>query len=491
MSWTGTCQIGLDLTWLREGTAAVLEGEIANRLPADCSRLVRVVQNGAPPPFQAYTVSVDGDGQSLALRRLLIDTPYDGVLLHNLFQAVHAALNEAIANRVRFLLSSGADWPPAELRIPLHFPFLDRTTCKLWTASQPPHVPVTVEKTGRILCQERDPYQSILLLAGAVRTPDSSNDFSLVFEDRQTMAAAEARYRLPPLLEAFDMAPGWLESLTAGPLTVTWSLQLSGRTAIAWLALPPERSIEFFDSMSSAALALQKALRLWIPYAVLTGPERLAQADLLHPVLAYSVMRPFRNNRLKQYVPDVLDREALARSLKSVKRRMTARLNQAQEYLRESGYADEAKRYVSKKPARILEDMGRVPKNFASLVACESHLLDELLRLAAAGRTLAGQFAGPPPHQFRNLWRQGSEFARLLDLRLRRAAPSAQLGRLASLVLIETTRALAQSRGLDASVEATLTLGGIDTASEWVATRKIGPDTASNLANSDDADPLE
>jgi hypothetical protein len=490
MSWIGTCQIGFDLTWLREGTAAILEGDLGNRLPADCSRLVRIVQNDAPPPFQTYTVSVEGDEQSLALRHLLIDTPYDGTLLHNLFQAVDAALNQAIANRVRFLLSCRVEWPPAELRIPLHFPFLDRTTSKNWMAGKA-HPTVTVEKTGRIISQDRDLYQSVLLLAGAARSIDSPDDFSLVFEDQQTMLPSDARYRLPSLLEAFDMDQAWLDGLTASPIEVTWSLEISGRMAIAWLGLAPERSLEFFETMSEASIGMQKALRLWAPYTLLTDPERLAQVDLLHPILAYSVMRPFRSNRLKQYVPDVLDREALARSLKSVTRRMSARLQQTQDYLRETGHAEDAKRCVPKKPARILEDMGRMPKNFASLVACESHVLDEMLRLAAVGRTLARQYTGHPPHQFKNLWREGLEFARMLELRLRRGAANGYLTKLASLVLIEATRALAQARGLDVPLMATLALRPAGTASEWVATRKIGPATPSNSANSDDLDPLE
>lgn len=182
-----------------------------------------------------------------------------------------------------------------------------------------------------------------------------------------------------------------------------------------------------------------------VPIPWPTDPERLAQVDLLHPILAYSIMRPFRSNRLKQYVPDVLDREALARSLKSVTRRMSARLQQTQDHLRETGHAEDAKRCVPKKPARILEDMGRMPKNFASLVACESHVLDEMLRLAAVGRTLARQYTGHPPHQFKNLWREGLEFARMLELRLRRGAANGYLTKLASLVLIEATRALAQA----------------------------------------------
>jgi hypothetical protein len=305
------------------------------------------------------------------------------------------------------------------------------------------------------------------------------------------MSPADARYRLPPLLEAFDMDQAWLDSFTANPIEVTWSLEISGRMAIAWLGLAPERSVEFFETMSDASIGMQKALRLWTPYTVLTEPERLAQVDLLHPILAYSVMRPFRNNRLKQYVPDVLDREALARSLKSVTRRMTTRLQHARNYLRETGREEDAARCIPKKPARILEDMGRMPKNFASLVACESHVLDEMLRLAAVGRTLARQYTGHPPHQFKNLWREGTEFARLLELRLRRGAPNAYLTKLASLVLVETTRALALARGLDVPLLATLALRTADGTSEWVATRKIGPDTPSNSANSDDLDPLE
>lgn len=490
MSWTGHCLVGFDLTWFREGTAAVLEGELAQALPADCVRAINIRQSDAPAPFQAYSIQVEGDEESFALRHRLINSPYSSRFLHEVFLEIHAVLNRAVANRIRFLLSTGVDWPPAELRIPLHFPYLDRNLAKLWISGVAKWS-LAVEETGRIIAQERDLYQSVLLLAGAARSATLPGEFTLAFEDQQVMSVVAARYRLPPLLRTYGLDWDWLLHLPDGQLEVTWSLQIPGRSALAWLGLPPERSVEFFEVLSDASIGMQKALRSWIPYTVLCKPERVANLDLFHAVATYSVMRPFRSNKLKQYVPDVLDRDALARSLKAVTRKLLHKVHDAQGYLTEAGYPDHAQRCAMKRPPRILEEMGRMPKAFAALVACESHLLDEMLRLAALGRTLAEQIATRPGDPVRYLWREGSEFHRAIELRLRRGVPNGYLSQLASLVLVETTRALGRSRGLDVPLWLTLTVRGPGGEWEWVASREIVEHPELKIANSDEEDPLE
>lgn len=490
MSWTGHCQIGLDLTWFREGTAAVLEGELVQALPADCSRQITISQTNAPEPFQAYSIAVEGAEESLALRHRLIDSPYSNTFLHQFFLGIHRVLNQAIANRVRFLLSTGADWPPPEIRIHVHFPYIDRNLAKVWMSGEAEWT-LAVEETGRILAHDRDLYQSALLLAGAALSVNSPAEFALGYEDRQAMSLTEARYRLPPLLETYGLDSTWLQEIEADHLEVTWSLQISGRAAIAWLGLPPERSVEFFEVVSEASIGMQRALRAWAPYTVLCEPQRLANLDLLHAVLTYSVMRPFRSNKLKQYVPDVLDREALARSLRAVTRRIAGKLSDAQNYLAATGYPDQARRCSQKKAPRILEEMGRMPKHFAALVACESHLLDEMLGLAAVGRTVAQQLAEQPPQAARYLWREASEFYRAIELRLRRGAPNGYLSKLASLILVETTRALGRARGLEVPLWVTLTVRQGQGEWDWVTSRQIHAPLESKSANSDEEDPLE
>jgi hypothetical protein len=493
-SWSGQLPLEFALTWLHESTGGALAGQLGELLLSDLAPRVTIRQASAPDGFHHYQIELDDEFDSRTLRQLLVDSPYSGRLLEDFYHNLRQTLPAALSSRLAYLLAQGVDWPPSRLRIPLHLPYLDRHGVRAWTSGEG-EWSLSTDATGRVLSQPADLYQAALLLAGAVRTALSPHpDFDIRFNHRAQFGIEDARYRLAPMLVAYGFPTNWLfEQTPPHPFEVTWSVGIPGQATAAWIGLPPERSLDFFESLSSASISLQQALRHWTSYLILDSPERFSNPDLVHCLLAYSVMRPFRSNKLKQYVADVLDPMALSKGLKAVKRRMATQLSATQKYLKTIGLPDLARRYSHRLTTAILNDMGRMPRYFAGLVACESHLLDEMLSLAAQGRDWARHLHDHPDQPVRALWRDGGNLHQTIQLRLRRGWSTGILSSLVSLVLLEATRGLAQGRGFSVPLDVCLVIDGFEPGERWIAVRKVDQllPRGTNPAKTTDDDPLE
>ncbi|MCC6588830.1 MAG: hypothetical protein IT168_19185 [Bryobacterales bacterium] len=492
-------QVGFDVTWLKEGFKAALEGHINQPLEADLTRTITIDDRGMAGPLRNVFVTVHGDDLSPALAKLLLESPFPGPLLQRVQDDVHRVLNAAIAQRVRQLIALGQPLQDGEIRIPLHLPFLNRFLVREWTGGNG-GCQFTIGDGGRILSQDRDIYQTVALFAGAsVNAVDENVEIPITFVHTSELDPALARLRLPPIFEAYGFDARWVRDVEwEGPIRVHWSLSVPGASTIAWLALPDERSEEFFDFVSEASIGLQRALRTWIPYHVM-DPKKFSY-DAGHALLAYAVLRPFRSSKSKQYVRDILDLESVRRSLRHIKRKLAHRMLAVGQYLDEREDPELKRWYVPQLTDRILGNMNRMPKHFGGLLAGESHLVDEIIGIAGLGRKVAKALDSTPPQPICNLWRDGGKFHHEIQLRLRRAWPSAEATSLVSLILVEATRAMAEARKLPTPLSVFLRIEDLATGNDLIGANqyRIGrtdpgqvQPTDDSGASSDDESPLD
>lgn len=480
LRWTGECFAAFQIFQLREGTAGTLQGHFGVTLDFDLRRTVSVERTYAPD-FGAWRIAVEvtGDELSPSFRQLLINSEFPGALLARFETAVLRVANEAIAAQIRWSLAGDVTWTGEPVTVPLHFPYFHRNLSKRWLLGEDDWQ-VSVDEGGRILAHEREIYQTALLVAMAVHSAEGHAETAEVtFQSKDPMTAREAKMRLPPLLDLYGLPTEWITSELLPPLTnleARWELSLAGSAGAAWIGMSKERTVEFFTQMSDASMGLQRTMRKWIPYLQLTNMERLKSPDTAGPLLVYGAMRPYRSMKQKQYVRDVIDVQGIARGLKWVARGVSRNVQRTQQYLRAEGNRELADRFIAKRASRLIREMQLMPRHFRSLIACESYLLDEMLRLAAAGREMAAALRANPPKPVKAVWRTARELHETLEIRLRRAWGRGGFPELSPLVLLEMTRGLAEARTVRVPMDVRLRVRDLDTGTEYCWFRRLLPE---------------
>jgi hypothetical protein len=154
--------------------------------------------------------------------------------------------------------------------------------------------------------------------------------------------------------------------------------------AAGWTSAPAERDPNYFRRWQRVSIALQNALRRWIPEMYFRDEFRFDDREEAYQVVAYSASQPFHGRARTEFTYDVADPATLEIALRNTGRRMQAALGPIELRLRASGRLELARRYA---PVWYLDILGVVEKRHRRLIgllACEAKVIDAVIDLGTA-----------------------------------------------------------------------------------------------------------
>ena len=329
----------------------------------------------------------------------------------------------------------------------LHLPFIDRKHWNTrWEALA--HAEVETGADGRLtacLAPNKNTYQSTLLFAAwLLPRARTGFSFSLSYNDRRRLSFQQARSAALPLLRGcgFDPELGrWLETAHsetgAQDLEIALALALPGQLAEAWLEVPGERDPNFFPVFAAVSVAVQQALRRWLPYIYFSDLERYDDPARAYPLLVYQCTPPFPGQPRAAFTYDLMDRENTPLRRRSTRRELIARLGSLQQLLLAAGKPKTAERYSPQAAKAILAAVERQPRLLNGLLLADTFFVDALIRLGLAAREFNIQ-----RQAVKELARFSEDFVATFHHRLRRLYGGQDFPSLGALLLIEATRAL-------------------------------------------------
>jgi hypothetical protein len=224
--------------------------------------------------------------------------------------------------------------------------------------------------------------------------------------------------------------------VVSGPLAVTWNAEFEVRLAAeacrAWKTAPPEKSAEYFPAHARVSMAVQNALRRWVPFLWFADPERLERALASHAVLAYRAGSIYRGKRRTDFTYDTMSTEWFRPFFRPARRPLAAVLKVVREQLLADGKLTLAKRYYPAHRCQILTRLRKQRRLMHDLVSGEGAIVGDILKFGLSLREVDGPAAS----------KAATVCMRRLRVHLRSMLPGADFGPLAPWLLFEATNAL-------------------------------------------------
>lgn len=360
-----------------------------------------------------------------------------------------------------------------EACLELHLPFLNRKQwLKRWEALA--RVEIETGEDGRLTLytleakdqlQARHSCQSTLALAGGLllgARGGADASFTVSYTDRRRVTRWQDS--LSGILRAcgFDgKVESWLEAhreAAAGGVECAVNLAIPGMLASAWLQAPGERDPEFFPAYAAVSVAVQRAMRQWLPYVYFSNPNRYDDLLAAWPLLIYQAMPPFPGKPKYEFTYDVMDCGTSKLLRRSTLRELAAALERVRPLLMALGKTRTARFYHPDQAARIVSAVARQPRLLNALLAADAFFVDALVHLGLRGHAFTNASARNPAKAVKELARFAGQFVTTFHRRLRRLYGGRDFPAFGVLLLIEATRALNAARGLEAPVSGILRL---------------------------------
>lgn len=263
---------------------------------------------------------------------------------------------------------------------------------------------------------------------------------ALAYIDRRTLDRSDC---LAPLLAAYGFDDRAAAAAQPGA-EVTLTLSIPGALAAHWFCAPLEREPDFQPVFSAVSVAVQAALRRWLPYVYFSGLDRFADPRTALPLLVYQVMRPFSGGCRGEFTHDVVSPDAPQPEwAASAARPLAAELARIHSALAAAGRKELARSYAPDQARAILRSVVRRPAPLNSLLKADAICVDHLVELAARGRRFSELAARDPRRTAKELARLSEDFAAAFHRRLRRLYNGESFVFFGPLLLAEATAALA------------------------------------------------
>jgi hypothetical protein len=273
--------------------------------------------------------------------------------------------------------------------------------------------------------------------------------------------AGEIKFCLEPLLEAHGVE---IAEFPGGPVDARWEIHLSEDSALAWQRQLDPRLDESFEHFKRVVFAVQRVLRLWMPYLYFHDVRNLSDRETAWPMLVFSAMRPIESRSRVRCAYDVLEPSRIHSSFRWAGRPLRSHLRLVRARLAVHGLGEIIRHYPNRDTTAILSWMRKMPRFFGRLVKAEAAVVDLFLRHSAA--CWSGEQATT----------QGLVLQ--LEKLLRRCFGSFSFSSLAPLLVQAGTWALARELGLPTAFTGTLTV------SEPASGREQRYSTSISYANS-------
>jgi hypothetical protein len=220
------------------------------------------------------------------------------------------------------------------------------------------------------------------------------------------------------------------DTIRAIPATFIAELRDSAAMLVAlspaWRDAPEERDPRYFQAWQQTSLALQKAMRNWIPEIYFRDAARYEDREACYPLIVYQASRLCFGRARTEFTCDVADPETLPAAFRLIGQALRRVLAEVETRLRESGRPELARRYAPVWHQDILNAVKLRPRRLLELLGDEAALINAVIDLGTDRRMEAVKpFAKAASAALRNIYR---EDMRVLALR----------------ALEEATRALAQ-----------------------------------------------
>jgi hypothetical protein len=129
----------------------------------------------------------------------------------------------------------------------------------------------------------------------------------------------------------------------------------------AWTGAPDERDPGYFRTWQAVSLAVQKALRCWIPENYFCDPARYEDRDAAFPLLVYAASRPCRGRPGSEFTYDMADGEVLPRALYQIGGSLQSVLETVERRLYDCGRPALARRYAPRWHQDVLRGAEKAP----------------------------------------------------------------------------------------------------------------------------------
>ncbi|MBZ2176850.1 MAG: hypothetical protein ACK58M_11130 [Acidobacteriota bacterium] len=212
----------------------------------------------------------------------------------------------------------------------------------------------------------------------------------------------------------------------------------------SWATAPSERSARYFAVYARVSLALQVAMREWIPSLYFDNASRLGDLDLAQGMIAWRASRPAVGEHVDRLCCDILDPEMMKRCYFWVERNIRPVLrtllpHSSQMHFNQRGFFD------PRNTNRILLRLRRSQRGFQMILKAEEDIITQLVKLVSATPTLCAKAGRQPRNTEADIERNVERTMTNIEARLRRIIPHGDCETIQRLLLTVLTTALAES----------------------------------------------
>jgi len=151
----------------------------------------------------------------------------------------------------------------------------------------------------------------------------------------------------------------------------------------AWTGAPHELNAAYFRTWQAVSLAVQRALRCWIPEIYFRDPARYEDRDAAYPLLVYTASRPCRGRPQTEFTYDLADEEMLPRALHQIGGSLQSVLKTAERGLNDGGRSALARRYAPRWHQDVVRAVQSKPRPLLDLLGDEAAVVNALVGLGS------------------------------------------------------------------------------------------------------------
>jgi hypothetical protein len=217
-----------------------------------------------------------------------------------------------------------------------------------------------------------------------------------------------------------------------------------------WRMAPTERGSRYAAVYSRVSIALQTAMREWIPSLYFDGVDRFEDLDLAQGMIAWRASRPAVGEHVDRLSYDILDPGMMTRCFFWVERNIRPILGSL---LPVTEKLDSSRRgfFDPRNTKRILLRLRRAQRGFQMILKAEEDIITQLVKLVASTTQFRARAERQPRLVATELERSVQRTFATVDNRLRRILPDGDVDTVMRMLVIVLTKALeeAQAEALD------------------------------------------
>lgn len=286
-------------------------------------------------------------------------------------------------------------------------------------------------------------FQSAVALTGALIAGASGMpDFTFNFTDERTLGSAHGAWRLERILRTYGFVAQPFEAASGHCCYIALTVSAPGAIFARWFQTPAEGEPAFFPAYTAMAGAVQRTLRLWLPYIYFSDPQRYEDLDTAWPLLVYESMPPFTGRWRGEFTHDIVSPNERLAPRQPIVRALARQMRRVAAILRASGRSRMARFYLETPADTVLESVERQPAWLNALLAADAFFVDSLSELGVRAREAASLLGKEPGQAVRDFAHFAVRFGRRFHRRLLWLYGWRSFAGLGSLLLLEATRAL-------------------------------------------------